>query len=469
MSAAPADLNTLREALGRQALFEGKTWRLSPAAWPLTPEQVGHIEAIGRACFEFQQALETLYQRSASDRNLLRNRPLKAPWVADYLDRGKPPHLRELARDARLRGIHAPVLRPDLLLTEEGFALTEIDSVPGGIGLTGFLNRLYRSPANADIIGEDDLMLTHFYRSLARLAPNPGNPVIAIVVSEEASTYRPEMQWLADELQHQGRRVHCLAPEQIFPLGGALFLDVEGDPVKIDVIYRFFELFDLPNIPGQEHILEAWEAGEVVVSPPLKTYSEEKLGLALFHHHRLRDFWEENLSREARRTLAGIVPKSWILDPTPLPPGAVLDGPPVGGRPPADWLELAEASQKERDLILKISGFHETAWGARSVLLGSDVSRTVWRAGLEAALSQAGDHPHVLQEFRKPRRVRHPLFADDGSSAPREGRLRLCPYFFVEDNGPVLSGILATFCPPDKKIIHGMQDAALLPCRRSGD
>ena len=27
-----------------------------------------------------------------------------------------------------------------------------------------------------------------------------------------------------------------------------------------------------------------------------------------------------------------------------------------------------------------------------------------------------------------------------------------------------LSGALATFCPPDKKIIHGMQDAALLPC-----
>jgi hypothetical protein len=32
-----------------------------------------------------------------------------------------------------------------------------------------------------------------------------------------------------------------------------------------------------------------------------------------------------------------------------------------------------------------------------------------------------------------------------------------------------LGGALATFCPPDKKIIHGMQDAALLPCRRTAD
>ena len=28
------------------------------------------------------------------------------------------------------------VLRPDLLLTDEGFVMTELDSVPGGIGLT---------------------------------------------------------------------------------------------------------------------------------------------------------------------------------------------------------------------------------------------------------------------------------------------------------------------------------------------
>jgi hypothetical protein len=46
-----------------------------------------------------------------------------------------------------------------------------------------------------------------------------------------------------------------------------------------------------------------------------------------------------------------------------------------------------------------------------------------------------------------------------------DGRLRLCPYYFVVAGQTRLSGALATFCPPDKKIIHGMQDAALLPCR----
>ena len=93
------------------------------------------------------------------------------------------------------------------------------------------------------------------------------------------------------------------------------------------------------------------------------------------------------------------------MDPAPLPPGAVLDGPRVGGRALSNWRDLGGASQKERDLIIKISGFHETAWGARSVILGSDCSREEWQAGVEQALRLAPTNLHVLQEYRKPKRV----------------------------------------------------------------
>ena len=140
---------TIRSALAAQPLFEDKTWQLSPTAWPLTPDAVDQLEAIGTACFEFHQALETLYLRSVAGKNLLRNKPLIAPWVADYLDRGKPPELVAHARDARNRGVFPPVLRPDLLVTDEGFILTELDSVPGGIGLTAYLNRLYGDAADS--------------------------------------------------------------------------------------------------------------------------------------------------------------------------------------------------------------------------------------------------------------------------------------------------------------------------------
>jgi hypothetical protein len=139
-----------------------------------------------------------------------------------------------------------------------------------------------------------------------------------------------------------------------------------------------------------------------------------------------------------------------VIDPAPLPPGAVLDGPRVGGRSLNDWRDLVGASQKERDLIIKISGYHETAWGARSVVLGSDCSREEWQAGVAHAIALAPTNLHVLQAFKKPRRLEHPLFDPRAAvgSAPvaaaiKPGRLRLCPYYFVIGGRAQLSGALA--------------------------
>lgn len=457
------DYQQLQSAFAQQELFEDKSWQLSPTAFGLTDAQVSEIEAIGAACLDFHRALETLVLRASSGKNLLRNRPLLAPWVMDALDRGKPAWLVEHARSAGQKGRFPTVLRPDLLLTEDGFALTELDSVPGGIGLTAFLCDLYADEA---IVGGSESMIRNFHRSLVQLRPESENPVIAIVVSEEAATYRPEMVWLAGQLQSHGFRVHCLKPEDLFPLGTSICFDQGGTPEKIEIIYRFFELFDHENIPGLELLIKAEQAGEVVLTPPLRPFQEEKLALALFHHHRLRDFWSEILPKRSRKVLQKIIPESWILDPAPAPPGAVLDGPTVGGHLISDWRALAGASKKERELILKRSGFHETAWGARSVFLGSDCSKDEWTAAIDHALVEAPNGFHILQEYRKPRRVPHILFDQAGEAVERQGRLRLCPYYFCIEGEAHLSGALATFCPPDKKIIHGMQDAALLPAKR---
>jgi hypothetical protein len=343
--------------------------------------------------------------------------------------------------------------------------MTELDSVPGGIGLTAFLNRLYQG--DGAILGADDAMVRNFHASLAALRPGARNPLIALVVSEEAATYRPEMEWLARQMQVAGQRVFCMGPGDLFPLGGSLFFDVEGNPERVDIIYRFFELFDLPSIRTAPFIFEAWAAGDVAVSPPMRSFQEEKLAFALFHHHLLKDYWEEALDSRALKLLRAIIPPTWVMDPAPLPPGAVLDGPRAAGRALGDWRDLIAATQKERDLIIKISGFHETAWGARSVVLGSDCSREEWQQAVERALELAPTNLHLLQTYRKPRRVRHAVYDAQEPHGLREvdGRLRLCPYYFIVDGKARLSGGLATFCPPDKKIIHGMQDAALLPVR----
>ena len=43
------------------------------------------------------------------------------------------------------------VIRPDLVLTEDGFTIAELDTVPGGIGLTAWLNQTYAGFGTDDV------------------------------------------------------------------------------------------------------------------------------------------------------------------------------------------------------------------------------------------------------------------------------------------------------------------------------
>ena len=461
----PIPLSTLSDTLSQQPLFKDKTWRMAPEPWPLTAAQCEQLEQIGAACQAFYLAVDQLYRWSVSDKNLLRNQQLRTPWVAEYFERGKPAQLIHHGRNPSLKGQIPVILRPDLLLTESGFVLTELDSVPGGIGLIAFLNQLYTA-TDSTRIHSGFTMIDYFYQALCALRPAINNPVVAIVVSDEAETYRPEFEYLAGVLQAASKRVYVAHPNELKILAdNVVGLQVNGDCVRVEIIYRFWELFDMGTLECADGILAAVEQGTVIVTPPMKTYQEEKLNLALLHHPMLESYWREALPKSAWRTLQRIVPHSWIMDPVNLPPNAVLDAPCVRGNPIRSWEQLSEASQKERDLILKMSGFHESAWGARSVVLGSDVSKSDWQAAIMKACDMAKTHLHILQKYHKPMRVEHSVYRDDGTIVSMSGRVRLCPYYAILDGKTELSAVLATICPADKKIIHGMSDAALLPCR----
>jgi hypothetical protein len=52
---------------------------------------------------------------------------------------------------------------------------------------------------------------------------------------------------------------------------------------------------------------------------------------------------------------------------------------------------------------------------------------------------------------------------ESGELKTMKGRVRLCPYYFVEQKKVRLRGALATLVPADKKFVHGMRDAILMP------
>jgi hypothetical protein len=420
-------LSELRDGLPEGGLFGGGAWRWSPEPLKLSQAEARHLRALGHPLARFQQACDGFYRRSAAG---------KLPgWLAELLDEGKPDWLARLQREPSTAQQFPRVIRPDLILTDAGFAMTELDSVPGGIGVTAWLSQMY-SKAGFEVLGGPDGMLDGF-RSLL---PDGGS----VLVSEESADYRPEMEWLTREL---GDAWQVAAAEEYTPNGQAL--------------YRFFELFDWKSISFMRSLAEgAAAAGEIQITPPFKPHLEDKLWLALLWSPALRKFWEQSLRGSHLKRLRELVPFGWVLDPTPLPPHAAL--PRINAH---SWEEVANFSQKERQLVLKISGFHETAWGSRGVFIGHDMPGPEWAQRLHAALDESAVQPWILQEFREGRRIEHPVFRDDGSVEMMQGRVRLCPYFFTNATGETtFGGCLATIVPADKKKIHGMSDGVLVPC-----
>src|SRR5213082_2279390 len=437
MLARTDTLAAIRDALPKEGLFAEKDWLLSPDAFPMDQHLLAELEQLGHRLFVFQRACNQLYQLSIKGK--------QPAWVARYLDAGKPKELIEFSRRKEIRDDLPRVIRPDLILTEKGYIIAEIDSVPGGIGLTGWLNQTY-STFDSEIIGGANGMLDGFRSVL----PNGGD----IVISEEAATYRPEMEWLAARLNQtsnikpQTSEWRVVAAENYEPRDGT-------------AVYRFFELFDLPNIPKIDNLLRANAEGRVTITPPIKPFLEEKMWFALFWLKPLHEFWRRDLGEKYFLKLQEVIPYSWMLDPTPLPQHAVIPRLEIH-----DWREAARLSQKDRDLLLKVSGFSPLGWGSRGISLGSDLAHAEWEKRIDNALATFDSSPTILQRFHKGRLFEHRYWdSDSGELRTMRGRVRLCPYYFVENDRVKLRGALATIVPADKKFLHGMRDAILVPAR----
>src|SRR5579862_7503840 len=133
----------VREQMPAAGLFTGHEWRVSPRPLRLPAEAAKEIDALGRIFLQFYRAVNLLYRKSAEGK--------QPEWVARWLDQGKPAELIALQRSPAFKNEVPRVIRPDLLITEHGLSVTELDSVPGGVGLTAWLNQVYaKLPASPE-------------------------------------------------------------------------------------------------------------------------------------------------------------------------------------------------------------------------------------------------------------------------------------------------------------------------------
>lgn len=456
----------LLEKLPDKPLFNSSTsphddgigWLLSPEPMQLSCQQLHKIKQIGRVLQNLARATEKMYKLCLKDPKL--------NWLQPLFENGKPQELLNYGKMNRFKRHLPQVIRPDLLITPKGFTLCEVDSVPGGIGFTASLQKAYKE-LGFTLAGDPDGLEHLFLKMLLALSPeNKPAPNIAIIVSDESQDYRLELQWLTHTIKTNYTNIHLIHPNQVQLNGQTLgFTDNKNQFTPIDIIYRFFELFDLPNIPQIELIQYAVKKGMVAITPPFKPWLEEKFVLALVHHPFLEDFWLSQLVKDDLALLQEIIPQSWILDPSDIPPfSAVVPELNFSGKRFQNFAQLNKLTQKQRELVIKPSGFSPLAWGSRGVVIGHDVPQIEWEKQLDHALCSYEQTPHLLQRFENT--LIHPyryFNTDSGEIIDSEGRTRLCPYFFLINDEVQLAGILSTTCPKNKKIIHGMREGVMRP------
>lgn len=133
---------------------------------------------------------------------------------------------------------------------------------------------------------------------------------------------------------------------------------LKGDGLFINAIQLAAEKFQLrpPILPAPQAAIavELWNRAfpdKAQTLPPLLPFAELSVNSpiwpALLHLRPMRDFWDRELRRSAVDNLLGILPRAWLFDPSPLPPGAVIPGIEL-----ASWSELAALGESQRMFVL---------------------------------------------------------------------------------------------------------------------
>ena len=247
-------------------------------------------------------------------------------------------------------------------------------------------------------------------RHAARFASIFGDAqAVHIVVSEEAATYRPEMDWLAE------------------PLGNARFKVQRFTIQRLRRRRRGVSLLRVVRSGQRAERKEDFRPGCGEAHPPHAATqtgcSRRKCFSRCCGTATCAASGGRNWAKGSSTACSSLVPYTWMVDPTPLPPHAAIPELNL-----TDWQQLKTLSQKERDLILKVSGFSAHAWGARGVYLGSDLSHADWAAAVDAALRSFERSPFVLQRYHKPELVEAQWFDFERNElVPMKGRARSVP------------------------------------------
>ncbi len=378
----------------------GVSFRVSPEPFTLTPEQEKEVVALGQEVTQFIHAAHELYRRNEDVRNLLNT--------------GKP-EIFCVDHDFQYLFV-----RPDLIVTPDGFSLCEIETSPFGLALAQLLTQAYEHEGHDVMVGSD-ILPAHVRAG----TPADGT----LVYSQKTSSYAGQISFLADRVFSGDAFGRSWQAKHVDDLNG----DALGN------IYRaFYQSEYFTDSRVRTLIDDAFSVPGRMVLPSLTPHLEEKALLALLWDTRCESFLKGQLGIATFEHLRKVVPPTWVVGQEKY----FSPGMPSGVTASVD---LAKLSGSKRAFVLKSSGFDDRSSWAEGVSFLQKQSHAQAFQLLHNAQTN-GRSLSVIQQFRKPESF--PMtYEVDGGLRAMSGRVRLTPYFAMggKNEGEMIT-VKATAC-----------------------
>lgn len=367
---------------------------VSPTPLRLTESQTSQIESFGQDIFAFTQAATVLYQNEDTIRNIL---DANKPEI--FLTGSSPNYL---------------FVRPDLIITPQGFAMCEMETSPFGLALAQILTDSYTQVGMETLVSPGALSTY-----VSQTTPPEG----AIVNSQNTIQYKGQMEYLADNVfSSKGRKWESVSAQDL--------------PQTVKNIFRAFYLVEHQTDSKIKEIFQSNHRDSFI--PSLTPFFEEKALLALIWDRRWAPKIQRQIGTAAFNHLRSIVPPTWIVGQEQF----FEPGLPNGF---SSTVELATISKSKRAFVVKPSGFSEKgSWSEGVVFLNGQSHRAAH--DLLAQVSKA-DTLYVVQEFKEGQKFPLEYEDYDGTLRQMDGRIRLTPYYaLLGKRQGELIGVKATAC-----------------------
>lgn len=363
-------------------------FRVSPTPFKLTKKQRIEIEEIGKAVCSYMDYCIELYKTNESAHELL--------------DRGKPKEYKNV------QDIKYLFLRPDLILTDSGFCLCEIETSPFGIGLAEVLNRTYGNEGYDTAINQNQLK--NYIQSKIE---NSGT----IAYSDKVKSFAGQLDFMA---------------EQVFSGNGKVWnsAQINSNSISNKQIYRAFYLTEQFTDKNVANLLS--QSSHVYLPTPTPQF-EEKALLSFIWDKRYTQSFCDKLGESTFNLLRRIIPKTWVLGEEQYVDGGLPNG-------KQDSLSLAELSKSSRKFVLKQSGFaNSSSWGEGVKFLhkmGSGKALEMIKLAQEDK-----EHLYIIQEFNQGKAVPMSFIDNNGVFQNINAKIRITPYYAYmgQDKGKLIA------------------------------